>query len=167
METKITGRNIQLTPVAYNYIERKLSKLSRHLTNITDYMVEVSEEKTRSPQQRFVVQVTIDNSSGSRLRGDSWLSRYWCSNRWLWRRRVGRNRFLRYWCSSRRLFSGRNSFSGRWGVRWRQWGVSWYGYRRQGRGRRGRWWWFGGLSRRGGWGVINLGQKPGAASQTC
>jgi len=69
MEIQITGKNVKLIPTVRHYIERKLGKLSRHLPNIIESKVEVSEEKTKSPQQRFVVQVTIE-SSGTLLRGE-------------------------------------------------------------------------------------------------
>ncbi len=69
MELQITGKNIDLPPAMHHHLERKLSKLSRHLPDIIQCKVEISEEKTRSPQQRFVVQVTID-SSGTLLRGE-------------------------------------------------------------------------------------------------
>ena len=69
MELQITGKNIDLSPAVHRYIERKLSKLSRHLPSIIGSKVEVSEEKTKSPQQRFVVQVTV-YSSGTMLRGE-------------------------------------------------------------------------------------------------
>jgi len=70
MELKITSKNIKLAPEVRHYIERKLGKLGRHLTNINESKVEVSEEKAKSPQQRFVVQVTIE-SSGTLLRGEN------------------------------------------------------------------------------------------------
>jgi len=69
MELQITGKNMELMPAVRHYIERKLGKLSRHLPNIIESKVEISEEKTKSPQQRFVVQVTVD-SSGTFLRGE-------------------------------------------------------------------------------------------------
>ena len=69
MELQITGKNIKLAPAVRSYLERKLGKLNRHLPNIIDSKVEVTEEKTKSPQQRFVVQVTI-NSNGTLLRGE-------------------------------------------------------------------------------------------------
>lgn len=69
MKLQITGRNIDLQPTVRSYVERKLGKLSRHLPNITEAKVEISEEKTKSPQYHFVVQVTI-NSSGTLLRGE-------------------------------------------------------------------------------------------------
>ena len=69
MELQITGRNIDLSPAVRRYIERKLGKLSRHLPKITEFKVEILEEKTKSPHQHFAVQVTID-SSGTLLRGE-------------------------------------------------------------------------------------------------
>ena len=69
MELQITGKNVKLVPAVRKYIERKLGKLGRHLSDIIESKVEVSEEKTKSPQQRFVVQVTI-NSSGALFRGE-------------------------------------------------------------------------------------------------
>ena len=69
MELKITGKNVELSPAVHSYIKRKLGKLDRHLTNIMESKVEVSEEKTKSPQHHFVVQVTV-NSNGTLLRGE-------------------------------------------------------------------------------------------------
>jgi putative sigma-54 modulation protein len=69
MELQITSKNIELSPAVRQHIERKLGKLSRHLPNITESKVEVVEEQTRSPQQHFVVQVTI-NSGGTLLRSE-------------------------------------------------------------------------------------------------
>ena len=69
MEIQITGKNVELLPTVRSYIERKLGKLSRHLPNISESVVEITEEKTRSPQHRFVVQVTL-NSHGTLLRGE-------------------------------------------------------------------------------------------------
>ena len=62
MELHITGKNMELSPEVRSYIERKLGKLSRHLPHIIESKVEVFEEKTKSPQQHFVVQVTIDSN---------------------------------------------------------------------------------------------------------
>ncbi|MBA7653315.1 Ribosome hibernation promotion factor [subsurface metagenome] len=69
MELQITGKNIDLSSAVRRYIERKVGKLSRFLPNIIESKVEIFEEKTKSPQQRFVVQVTID-SGGTLLRGE-------------------------------------------------------------------------------------------------
>lgn len=69
MELQITGKNMELTPPIRSYIERKINKFSRHLPNITESIIEITEEKTKSPQHHFVVQVTI-NSNGTLLRGE-------------------------------------------------------------------------------------------------
>ncbi len=69
MELQLTGKNIELTTEVRSYVERKLGKLIRYLPNIMRFDVEIFEEKTRSPQQHFVVQVTID-SGGTLLRGE-------------------------------------------------------------------------------------------------
>jgi putative sigma-54 modulation protein len=62
MELQITGTNMDITPVVRQYAERKLGKLNRHLPNIIDTKVEFSEEKTRSPQQRYLLRVTVDGN---------------------------------------------------------------------------------------------------------
>ncbi len=69
MELQITSKNIDLSPTVRRYVERKLGKLSHHLPNITGSRIEIFEEMTKSPQQRFVVQVTVD-SSGTLLHGE-------------------------------------------------------------------------------------------------
>lgn len=69
MDLQITGKNIELSPDARGYIERKLGKLNRHLPNILESKVEITGEKTKAPQQRYVVQVTV-NSKGTLLRGE-------------------------------------------------------------------------------------------------
>jgi putative sigma-54 modulation protein len=69
MELQITGKNMELTPPIRSYIERKIKKFNRHLPNIIESQIEITEEKTRSPRQRFVAQVTI-NSNGTLLRGE-------------------------------------------------------------------------------------------------
>ncbi len=64
MELQIAGTNMELTPAVQSYIERKLGKLSRHLPGIIETKVEVSEEKTKSPQQQYLVRVTINSGVG-------------------------------------------------------------------------------------------------------
>jgi putative sigma-54 modulation protein len=69
MELVITGKHLSITPEVRSYIERKLSKLGRHLPAIMQANVEISEEKTKSKEQHFVAQVTMD-AGGSILRGE-------------------------------------------------------------------------------------------------
>ncbi len=69
MDLKITGVHTDLSPETRAYMERKLGKLSRHLPGILEVTVEVTREKTRSPRQRFVAQITVD-TGGTILRGE-------------------------------------------------------------------------------------------------
>lgn len=69
MELQVTGKNMELTPAVRQYIERKLGKLNHYLPSIRKSSVEIFEEKTKSPQQHYVVQATVD-CSGTVLRGE-------------------------------------------------------------------------------------------------
>ncbi len=62
MELQITGTNMEITPAVRRYIERKLGKLSRHMPNLIESKVEVSEEKTKSPQQHYLVRANVAGS---------------------------------------------------------------------------------------------------------
>jgi putative sigma-54 modulation protein len=71
MELQIGSTNTEIKPDAQRYIERKLSKLNKHLPDIIDIKVEVSEEKTKSPTQRFLVRVTVNSGvTGSTIHGE-------------------------------------------------------------------------------------------------
>lgn len=69
IDLQMTGKNIELTPEIRRYVQLKLSKMNRHLPNILKADVEIFEQKTKSPQHHFVVQVTVD-SAGTLLRGE-------------------------------------------------------------------------------------------------
>lgn len=64
MELHIAGTNMELTPEVRRHVESKLGKIDRHLPTIIDVKVEVSEEKTKSPQQHFLVRVTVNGGVG-------------------------------------------------------------------------------------------------------
>lgn len=64
MELQITGANTEITPATHRYIKRKLNKLNKHLPGIIEIKVEVSQEKTKSPQQRYLVRATVDSGIG-------------------------------------------------------------------------------------------------------
>jgi putative sigma-54 modulation protein len=64
MELQIAGTNTELTPVVQRYIERKLGKLNRHLRDIIEIKVEISEEKTKSPGQHYLVRVMVTGEGG-------------------------------------------------------------------------------------------------------
>jgi ribosome hibernation promoting factor len=64
MELQITGTNTELTPKAHSYIERKLNKLNKHLPDIIDFKIEIAEEQTKSPQQRYLIRATVTSGTG-------------------------------------------------------------------------------------------------------
>ena len=67
MELNIQGRNIQITRSMKEHVAAKLSSLDRHLPSIARAEVEMSSERTRSQQDRVVVQVSL-NVGGDLLR---------------------------------------------------------------------------------------------------
>ncbi len=69
MELKVIGKNVAILETVRNYIQKKIGRLARYLPVITEAKVEVYEEKTKLPEQRFVVQVTLEGK-GILLRGE-------------------------------------------------------------------------------------------------
>ena len=69
MDMHITGKNVELIPAVRDYISRKMGKINRFLPNILSFDVVASEEKTRAPDQRFIIQVTLDNK-GTLIRSE-------------------------------------------------------------------------------------------------
>ena len=69
MELQISSKNMEISPTDRSYLEKKIGKLTHYLPNITEAKVEIHEENTKSPQQRFTAQVTL-NTKGVLLRGE-------------------------------------------------------------------------------------------------
>jgi putative sigma-54 modulation protein len=69
MDVTIRGRNIEVTPRLEEYIERKVGRLDRYLPTITEARVELTAERTKSAQDRQVVQLTV-RSKGTILRAE-------------------------------------------------------------------------------------------------
>jgi putative sigma-54 modulation protein len=69
MEMQIAGKNLDLSPAVRTYITKKMEKINRHLPNILSFEIVGTEENTRAPEQRFILQVTV-NSNGILLRGE-------------------------------------------------------------------------------------------------
>jgi putative sigma-54 modulation protein len=67
MEIQITGTNIEIKPETQRFIESKFSKLSKHLPDIMDIKVEVSEEGTKSPLQRYMVRAAVNSGVGRNI----------------------------------------------------------------------------------------------------
>jgi len=64
MELQITGANLVITPRSQRYIEGKFNKLIKHLPDIIDIKVEITEESTKSPQERYVVRAAVNSGVG-------------------------------------------------------------------------------------------------------
>ncbi|MGB8645015.1 MAG: ribosome-associated translation inhibitor RaiA [Anaerolineae bacterium] len=63
MQLIITGKNFQVPDWLDAYARKKIGKLDRYLADPAETRIELTEEKTRSAQQRQVVQVTIHKNS--------------------------------------------------------------------------------------------------------
>ena len=60
MKLQITGKNgLRIRQDTRQYIEKKMAKFSRFLTDSDDAKVEIRYEKTKSRQDAFIVQATI------------------------------------------------------------------------------------------------------------
>ena len=70
MELHIAGTNTEISSATQSYVKKKLSKLSKHLPDIIDIKVEISEEKTRSPEQHYLVRTTVSSGVGAVFHGE-------------------------------------------------------------------------------------------------
>jgi len=66
---EIVGKNLEGWESIQEYVKKKIGKLGRYLPKIDETKVEIREEKTKSPKDRFTVQVTLD-SNGTLLRAE-------------------------------------------------------------------------------------------------
>jgi putative sigma-54 modulation protein len=57
----IAKNNAEVSEAARAYVEKKVAKLSRYLPTLDEGKVEISREGTKLPEQRFIVQVTLDS----------------------------------------------------------------------------------------------------------
>ena len=59
MSLVLKGKNLNLQDRTKDYIEKKVSKFYRFLPNIDEIRVELSQEATRSSQDRFISEITV------------------------------------------------------------------------------------------------------------
>ena len=69
MNVIVSGKNLEVSEGLKEYVEKKIGKLDRYLPSLTDARVEFALEKTKSANQREVVQVTL-RTNGTILRGE-------------------------------------------------------------------------------------------------
>ena len=68
MDITVYAKNIELNPEAEQYIQKKFSRLQRHLKAVSDAKLEVSRTSARSQPNRIVAQMTL-TTGGRILRG--------------------------------------------------------------------------------------------------
>ena len=69
MELLIQPRNLEINERTRTYIQKRFASLGRRLRGIGETKIEVRREPTHSPQERVIVQVTI-NVNGTLLRAE-------------------------------------------------------------------------------------------------
>jgi len=69
MKVEIIHKNFDGPEDVLSYVRKKVTKLSRYLPNLDEAKVEIREENTRSPKDRFGVQITV-NTKGTLLRAE-------------------------------------------------------------------------------------------------
>ncbi len=67
MQLQIITKNIEISETIEKQINKKIGKLDHHLPSLVEGKVEISERKSRQPEQRFSIQVTLD-SKGTLIR---------------------------------------------------------------------------------------------------
>ena len=56
--------NVEVSETVKSYIDKKIGKLGRYLPIISGGKVEIFREGAKLPEQRFIVQVTLDSKAG-------------------------------------------------------------------------------------------------------
>ncbi len=69
MQVIVQGKNLHVTDRLRDYVEKKVGKLDRYLTAISEVRMELSTEKTRSYGDRQVAQLTV-RAGGAILRAE-------------------------------------------------------------------------------------------------
>jgi putative sigma-54 modulation protein len=64
MQLTITGKNLEITDSLRKYVEKKIGRLDRHLSNIQDARVELEVENTRAAKDSQIAQVTLRTKQG-------------------------------------------------------------------------------------------------------
>ena len=67
MQLQIITKNIEVSETIEKQINKKIGKLDHHLPSLVEGKVEISERKSKQPEQRFAIQVTLD-SKGTLIR---------------------------------------------------------------------------------------------------
>lgn len=58
----VAKNNLEVSETVQAYVEKKVAKLGRYLPTLNESKVEISREGAKLPDQRFIVQVTLDSN---------------------------------------------------------------------------------------------------------
>jgi len=70
MEIMIHSRSMEVSDRLHNYVEKKTSRLDRYMPGLAEVRVDLSEESTRSADERYIAQITIREERGTILRAE-------------------------------------------------------------------------------------------------
>jgi putative sigma-54 modulation protein len=70
MDVKINANNISMSGAMEKFINEKLSRLDRYLTNITSAVVDISQQKSNRGPDQVIVQITVRHDRGAILRAE-------------------------------------------------------------------------------------------------
>lgn len=69
MNIVVKGKNLEITDALRAYVLKKIGRLGRYLDNITEAVVELSDEKIKNAERRHVAQITL-TADGTILRAE-------------------------------------------------------------------------------------------------
>ncbi len=58
----VAKNNLSVSPTIEDYATKRIGKMDRYLPSIDEGRIEISREGAKQPEQRFVVQVTLDSN---------------------------------------------------------------------------------------------------------
>ncbi len=70
MRITIKAKNLTVTDSLQSYVEKKVSRLDRYLSNIDEAQVDLVAQNAQSAQDRQVAQITLRSSSGMIFRAE-------------------------------------------------------------------------------------------------
>lgn len=70
MEILMHSRGMEISDRLHDYVEKKTSRLDRYMPALAEVRVDLTEESTRSADERHVAQITIRDERGTILRAE-------------------------------------------------------------------------------------------------
>ena len=70
MDVVISGRNLTITDNLRDYVEDKVNRLGRYMSNISEVRVDLAEVKASDAEERHVAQLTVRHERGKLMRAE-------------------------------------------------------------------------------------------------